>query len=60
MLNYTCQILCYSDNRIKKRVRRITIRDELTNEWKKRGVKEEKDYAILTEEISRSMDTLLV
>lgn len=30
------------------------MRDELTNEWKKRGVKEGKEYAILTSEISKA------
>ncbi|MFA4886825.1 MAG: BRO family protein [Candidatus Nanoarchaeia archaeon] len=44
----------YSDDWIEKRVRGIAIRDELTDEWKKRGVKEEKDYAILTAEISKA------
>lgn len=44
----------YSDEWIEKRVRGIAIRDELTNEWKKRGVKEHVEYAILTAEISRA------
>jgi hypothetical protein len=44
----------YSDEWIEKRVRGIAIRDELTNEWKKRGVKEHLEYAILTAEISRA------
>ncbi len=44
----------YSDQWIEKRVRGIAIRDELTNEWKKRGVKEQLEYAILTAEISRA------
>jgi hypothetical protein len=44
----------YSDEWIEKRVRGIAIRDELTNEWKKRGVKEQLEYAILTAEISRA------
>ena len=44
----------YSDDWIEKRVRGIVIRDELTDEWKKRGVKEEKEYAILTAEISKA------
>lgn len=44
----------YSDEWIEKRVRGIDIRDELTNEWKKRGVKEQLEYAILTAEISRA------
>ena len=44
----------YSDEWIEKRVRGIAIRDELTNEWKKRGVKEQLEYSILTAEISRA------
>lgn len=44
----------YSDEWIEKRVRGIAIRDELTNEWKKRGVKEHLEFAILTAEISRA------
>src|SRR3989339_502085 len=42
----------YSDDWIEKRVRGIAIRDELTDEWKQRGIKEDKDFAILTNEIS--------
>jgi hypothetical protein len=42
----------YSDNWIEKRMRSIAIRDELTTEWKKRGVKEQREYAILTADIS--------
>jgi len=44
----------YSDEWIEKRMRGINIRDELTEEWKKRGVKEQKEYAILTAEISKA------
>jgi DNA-damage-inducible protein D len=44
----------YSDNWIEKRVRGIAIRDELTDEWKKRDVGKEKEYAILTAEISKA------
>ena len=44
----------YSDNWIEKRMRSIAIRDELTDEWKKRGVKEQREYAILTSEISKA------
>ncbi len=43
----------YSDDWIEKRMRSIAIRDELTDEWKKRGVRESIEYAILTAEISR-------
>ncbi len=44
----------YSDGWIEKRVRGIAIRQELTDEWKKREVKEEREYAILTNEISKA------
>ena len=44
----------YSDDWIEKRMRAIAIRDELTDEWKKRGVKEQREYAILTAEISQA------
>ena len=42
----------YSDDWIEKRVRGIAIRDELTGEWGKREVKKDKEFAILTAEIS--------
>jgi DNA-damage-inducible protein D len=44
----------YSDEWIEKRMRSIAIREELTEEWKNRDVKEQKDYAILTSEISKA------
>ena len=44
----------YSDDWIEKRIRGIAIRDELTDEWKKRGVLEERLYSILTAEISKA------
>ena len=44
----------YSDNWIEKRMRGIAIREELPDEWKKHGVKEKKEYEILTAEISRA------
>src|SRR3989344_5311036 len=44
----------YSDDWIEKRVRGIAIRDELTDEWKKRGVEEKREFAILTAEISKA------
>ena len=39
---------------IDKRLRGIAIRQELTDEWKSRGVEEQKDFAILTNEISKA------
>ena len=44
----------YSDGWIEKRIRGIAVRDELTDEWKKRGVKEQIEFAILTSEISKA------
>jgi len=44
----------YPDNWIEKRMRGIAIREKLTDEWEKRGVKEDKEYAILTAEISKA------
>jgi hypothetical protein len=44
----------YSGNWIEKRMRGIAVREELTDEWKKRDVKEEPEYAILTAEISKA------
>lgn len=44
----------YSDEWIEKRVRGIAIRDELTDEWNKRGIKNQREYAILTAEISKA------
>lgn len=44
----------YSDAWIEKRMRGIAIRDELTDEWDKRDIKEQKEYAILTAEISKA------
>ena len=42
----------YPDDWIEKRMRGIAIREQLTNEWEKRGVQEERQYAILTAEIA--------
>ncbi|NQU86320.1 MAG: Bro-N domain-containing protein, partial [Mariniphaga sp.] len=44
----------YSDDWVEKRMRSIAIREELTEEWKNRGVKEKMEYAILTAEISKA------
>lgn len=44
----------YSDSWIEKRMRSIAIREELTDEWKNRGVQENKEFAILTAEISKA------
>ena len=44
----------YSKEWIEKRLRGIAIRQELTDEWKNRGIKEEIEFAILTNEISKA------
>jgi len=44
----------YSENWIEKRMRGIAIREELTDEWQKRGATEQKEYEILTAEISKA------
>ena len=44
----------YPDDWIEKRMRSIAIREELTGEWKNRGIKEQKEYSILTAEISKA------
>ena len=44
----------YSDEWIEKRMRGIAVRDELTNEWDKRGVKQQIEFSILTAEISKA------
>jgi hypothetical protein len=44
----------YSDQWIERRMRGIAVRAELTDEWKKRGIKEDIEYSILTAEISKA------
>ncbi len=44
----------YDDAWIEKRMRGIAVREELTDEWRQRGVKEQLEYAILTAEISQA------
>lgn len=44
----------HSDGWIEKRVRGIAVREELTDEWQKRGVEEGREYSILTAEISKA------
>jgi DNA-damage-inducible protein D len=44
----------YSSDWIEKRMRGIAIREELTDEWQKRGAKQDRDYEILTAEISKA------
>ncbi len=44
----------YPDDWVEKRMRSIAIREELTDEWQKHGVREQKEYSILTAEIARA------
>lgn len=44
----------YPKDWIDKRLRGIAIRQNLTDEWKERGITEKSDYAILTAEISKA------
>jgi len=44
----------YSNSWIEKRMRGIEVRETLTSEWKNRDVKEGKEYAVLTAEISKA------
>ncbi len=44
----------YSDEWIETRIRGIVVRQDLTEEWKSRGVKQEQEFAILTNEISKA------
>ena len=44
----------YPEDWIEKRMRGIAIREELTDEWQKRGVKKQREYEILTAEISKA------
>jgi hypothetical protein len=44
----------YSDDWIEKRMRGIAIREELTDQWQNRGIKEQREYEILTAEISKA------
>ena len=50
----TYKLKGYSDEWIEKRLRSIAIREELTEEWSQRGVKAQKEYAILTAQISKA------
>jgi len=44
----------YSDGWIEKRIRGIAIREELTDQWQKRNIKQPREYEILTAEISKA------
>jgi DNA-damage-inducible protein D len=44
----------HSEEWIEKRLRGIAVRDELTDEWKKRGVEQGWEFTILSAEISKA------
>ena len=44
----------YPKDWVDKRLRGIAIRQELTDEWKQRNIKQEREFAILTNEISKA------
>jgi len=50
----------YTEGWINQRLQTIEMRKELTDEWKSRGIEEEKDYAILTNEMTKAWSGLSV
>ena len=50
----------YSDGWIKQRLQTIEMRKELTDEWKARGIDSSRDYAILTNEMTRAWSGMTV
>ena len=50
----------YTENWINQRLQTIEMRKELTDEWKARGIEKEKDYAILTNEMTKAWSGLSV
>ncbi len=44
----------YSKDWINQRIKTIEVRKQLTDEWQERGMKEGRDFAILTDEITRT------
>ncbi len=50
----------YTENWINQRLQTIEMRKELTDEWKARGIDKEKDYAILTNEMTKAWSDLSV
>ena len=50
----------YTEGWINQRLQTIEMRKELTDEWKKRGIDSEKDYAILTNEMTKAWSGLTV
>ena len=50
----------YTEGWINQRLQTIEMRKELTDEWKSRGIEQEKDYAILTNEMTKAWSGLSV
>ena len=50
----------YPEAWINQRLQTIEMRKELTDEWKARGIEQEKDYAILTNEMTKAWSGLTV
>ena len=50
----------YTEGWINQRLQTIEMRKKLTDEWKERGVKEGKEYAILTDEMTKAWSGLSV
>lgn len=50
----------YTEGWINQRLQTIEMRKELTDEWKARGIESEKDYAILTNEMTKAWSGLSV
>ena len=50
----------YTEGWINQRLQTIEMRKELTDEWKARGIEKEKDYAILTNEMTKAWSGMSV
>ncbi len=50
----------YSEKWISQRIKTIEVRKELTDEWNRSGVTDNRDYAILTSELTRAWSGLTV
>ena len=50
----------YTENWINQRLQTIEMRKELTDEWKTRGIEQERDYAILTNEMTKAWSGLSI
>ncbi len=50
----------YTEGWINQRLQTIEMRKKLTDEWKERGIEQDKDYAILTDEMTRAWSGLSI